>query len=278
MGTDGWDDNSWRRGGTPRSRRAPDGGQPDRSNGRGLRESARGADGWDRPRGSRNDAGAPGSRYGRRPQGGDDDWGDARGSSGYGGRGRQAGAGGSARGGSRAPREDYEDDYRSRGRGMPADRSMRTRAAARPDAWDAPQQRSRRPAGQGGLWDDQDRPRRARPGGSDPSGRNPAGRYGPRDPRARRAAAKKSGGISFGTAFGIVVLMFVLGGAAAFGVFTLTKPQVKADSVASPAPTVPSTASPATTPSASPQATPTKTGSRSGGPSVVFVIKSALAA
>jgi hypothetical protein len=101
------------------------------------------------------------------------------------------------------------------------------------------------------------------------------GRYDPRDPRARRmgqaAAAKKSGGISFSTAFGIIVLMFVLGGAAAFGVFTLTKPTVKADTLPGPTPTVPGTASPSTSPTA-PKATPTKTGSLSGGHSVVVVV------
>ena len=264
MGTDGWDDDSWRRGGSPRNRRAPDDGSPERSYGRGPRESARGADGWDRPRNGRNDAAGAPSRYGRRPQGGDD-WNDAGRGNGYGGRGRSAGAGGSARGGSRAPREDYEDDYRSRGRGMPADRSMRARAAARPDTWDAPQQRGRRPAGQGGLWDDETRSRR------------PAGRYDPRDPRARRpgaaAATKKSGGISFGTAFGIIVLMFVLGGAAAFGVFTLTKPQVKADTQPSPTPTVPATVSPTT-----PPATPTKTSFRSGSGVTAYVLWTAPAA
>lgn len=88
MGTDGWDDDSWRRGGTPRNRRAPDEGSPERSYGRGLRESARSADGWNPPRNSRNDASGQGSRYGRRPGGGDDGS-----SSGYGGRGRPAGPG-----------------------------------------------------------------------------------------------------------------------------------------------------------------------------------------
>ena len=260
MGTDGWDDDSLQRGGAPRNRRPPNDGSPDRVYGRGMRESARSADG-------------PGSRYGRR-----DDWGDAgrsggNGGSGYGGRGRPGAPGGSGRGSSRAPRDDYEDDYRSRGRGMPADRSVRGRAAARPDAWDAPQQRGRRPAGQGGLWDDEPRARRPRPGGSDPSSRMP-GRYDPRDPRARRgappAAAKKSGGISFSTAFGIIVLMFLLGGGAAFGLFTLTKPAVKADPSAGPTPTVPATVSPTV-----PQATPTKTSFHSGGRLIAYVAWSA---
>jgi hypothetical protein len=273
MGTDGWDDDSWRRGGTPRNRRASDEGSPERSYGRGLRESARSADGWNPPRNSRNDASGQGSRYGRRPGGGDDGS-----SSGYGGRGRPAGPGGSARGGSRAPREDHDDDYRSRGRGAaPPDRSGRARPAPRPDAWDAPQQRGRRPAGPGGpggQWDDDGRPRHVRPGVSDPSGRMP-GRYDPRDPRARRpgqAAAKKSGGISFSTSFGVIVLMFLIGAAAAFGVFTLTKPTVKAETLPGATPTVPSTVSPTVSPTA-PKATPTKTGSTSGGHSVVVLVR-----
>jgi hypothetical protein len=89
---------------------------------------------------------------------------------------------------------------------------------------------------------------------------------------AQAAAAKKRSGISFSTAFGIIVLMFVLGAAAAFGVFTLTKPTVKADNVPGPTPTVPSTVSPSTSPTV-PKATPTKTGSFSGGDPVVFVVR-----
>lgn len=195
----------------------------------------------------------------------------------------------------RPPRDDRRDPYDERGgrdgrdgRGMdrPGDRSMRgPRPPVRDDDWDGPPRgrggapagaagaRTRAP-GRGGLWAD-DEPMR-RPDGSDPRGRTMGGRIDPHDPRSLRrglvdtSAApavpeKKKGGLSFGKAILVILLMFVVGAGAAFGYWKFTTPPLPSDASA-PSATPATTSAPSGTPNASPNATAKPTQHSFSGP------------
>ena len=282
MGTSGWDEESWDRGRSPRDGR---GGRPDN---RAYDRSSRGGSPpprtADRPRGPRRDddwGGPAGGRSARRsPDGPPGEWDSGRRPN---GRGRPPADDMRERG--RPPRDDRRDPYDERGgrdgRGLerPGDRSMRGQRPPRDDDWDgaargrggppvAAAGRTRAP-GRGGLWDDEE-PVRRRPDGSDPRGRTMAGgRIDPRDPRSLRrglvetsasaAVEKKKGGLSFGKAILVILLMFVVGAGAAFGYWKFTTPPLPSDASApssTPATSgTPGTSgTPATTPSATPHA------------------------
>lgn len=84
-----------------------------------------------------------------------------------------------------------------------------------------------------------------------------AGRVDPRDPRSLRrglvdtsaapAVAEKKGGITFGKAILLILLMFVVGAGAAFGYWKFTTPPLPSDT---------------TTPSATPATTGTPSGNK----------------
>lgn len=106
----------------------------------------------------------------------------------------------------------------------------------------------------GGLWGDEEIPRRRRPNADDPRAANR------RDPRMLRKglidtsghpAVAKKGGLSFGTALLVIVLMFLIGAGGAYGYFRFSAPRVHV-----PSPSAPATAPASTTPSASPKASP----------------------
>lgn len=263
MGTGRWDDDSrWEQRRSPRNRRPDDDMRQMRMSSRGARDNTRGgggSDGWDRP----PHGGGP--RYPRR----DDPWDDdGRGSSS--GRGRVGGSG----------RGDWDDPRGSRG-GPPdrsGDRSMRGGRPPARDDWDAPSSRgrggpgpgqssgsSRRPPQGGGLWGDENLGPRGRPGMGGPGGM--------RDPRAARGGhgfvpEPPKGRLTFGKGAGIVVGMFALGIAAAFGYFLFTRPNPQVDNT----PITPaSTTAPDTTPTTAPRATPSPSGLVPGGPAYVIV-------
>lgn len=254
MGTSDWDEDAGGRGRGSRGDRAYErsarGGasswaseRSDRSGRDFARE--RGADGprtssggWERPRGSQrnDDSGDRGSRR----YGGDDSW-------------------------SRAPRDRRDDSYDGRG-----DRSPRSpRPPVRGDTWD---DRRLGPGGavsrggptpRGGLWGEEEMPRRRQPNGGDPRARS-GGRIDPRDPRAlrrglvdptARQAPQKKSRFGFGTAILIILAMFLIGAGAAYAYYRVSTPTVHGPSPSAPgatsAPVIPSTS-----PSASPSATP----------------------
>lgn len=102
---------------------------------------------------------------------------------------------------------------------------------------------------------------RRRSDGSDPRGRTMAGgRIDPRDPRSLRrglldtsasaAVEEKKGGIGFGAAFLIILLMFVLGVGAAYGYWKYSTPKLPVNNGA-PAATPATTGSPSASPSPS---------------------------
>ncbi|HEX6542389.1 MAG TPA: hypothetical protein VF040_11590 [Ktedonobacterales bacterium] len=221
---------------------------------RGMRDDARGggAGAWDRP-----SRGGGGSRYPRRDV--EDDRQDG---------GRAGGGGGSY--GSRG-RGDWDDPRGSRG--GPPDRSMRGRRPAARDDWDAP---SRGRGGPGGPAGSSGSSRRPQPGGGlwGDDGRGPRGRPGMRDPRAPRggrgaAPEPEQGQLNFGKSVGIIGGMFLLGVAVAFVFFMVTRPTPQLDNT----PTIPtSTTAPDLTPTTAPNVTPSPTGRLPGAsPAYAFV-------
>ena len=269
MGNSGWDDDTWRRGRSPRDGRSPD---ADRSPSRSARGSARG---WD-------DNGARGSSQSSR---------DHSGSSGRGGWGDDGRAGsGSRRGGpgaayersSSRSRPMERDEYAN---GRPGDRSMRgPRPSSRDDGYGPPRHRhhhdgppgppgassgrNRPPERGAGPWgDDGGRPRRPGPGGGGPPGVRGMGRPDPRDPRlARRPVAgaaaeeddEEESSFGLGKAVLVVLMMLVLGAAAGFGYFRLSAPTVHTGSNNNQQQGAPA-ASPSTSPSGTPSTTPSAT-------------------
>ena len=273
MGTGRRDDDSrWeQQGRSPRSRRPDDDMRQSRMGSRGGRDDARGGGGggggYDRP--PRN-----GARYPRRDV--EENWDD-------GGRGGSSGRGGRPAG---PPRGNWDDPRGSRG-GPPdrsgdrsGDRSMRGGRPPVREDWDAPSRgrggpgysgTSRRPPQGGGLWGDEDRGPRGRPGMGGPAGM--------RDPRMARGGRgmpppePEKGQLSFSKGLGIVAGMFVLGIAVAFGFFMLTRPNPQLNDTP-PAPT--NTTAPDLTPTVAPNITPSPSGRAPGaGPAFVFVFAGA---
>lgn len=107
---------------------------------------------------------------------------------------------------------------------------------------------------------------RRRPDGSDPRGRSMAGgRVDPRDPRSLRrglvdtsatpAVEDKKGGLTFGKAILLILLMFVVGAGAAFGYWKFTTPPLPSNA-STPSATPATTGTPGGTPATTPNATP----------------------
>lgn len=271
MGNSGWDDDTWRRGRSPREGRSPDAG---RSQSRSARGSARGwgddgargsSQSWERSR-ERDRSGSSG-----RGGGGDD------GRSGSGS--RRGGPGAAYERSSSRSRPMERDEYAN---GRPGDRSMRgPRPSSRDDGYGPPRHRHHhdgppgassgrnRPAERGaGLWgDDGGRHRRPGPGAGGPPGMRGAGRPDPRDPRlARRPMAgaaaeeddEEESSFGPGKAVLVVLMMFVLGAAAGFGYFRFSAPTVHTDSNNNQQQRTPS-ASPSASPSGTPSTTPAAT-------------------
>jgi hypothetical protein len=97
----------------------------------------------------------------------------------------------------------------------------------------------------------------------------------PRDPRARRYMdddeEEESKG-SVGKSLGIIVLMFALGGGAAFGYFKISTPKAGTNTTSPPASTTPAASpKPGGTPTPKPSGTATPAASRGGTSPSVYV-------
>lgn len=123
---------------------------------------------------------------------------------------------------------------------------------------------------------------RRRPDGSDARGRTMAGgRVDPRDPRSLRrglldtsasaAVEEKKGTVGLGSAFLIILLMFILGVGAAYGYWKYSTPKLPVNNGA-PAATPAATGSP----SASPSPSATKHAFTMPGRRIVVVVAGAL--
>lgn len=295
MSNSRWDDDAWRRRGSPRDGHAP---EADRSHSRAPHGSSHG---WDDGSGGRGGANGSGrerehargydrdGRDGASSRGG---WDDGRpGSAGRRGGGGAGGGGGGYERSSSRGRSPGREDYPGAG-----ERSMRgPRPSSRDDGYGSPRHRprpdgspgasssrGRPPERGGGLWgDDGTRSRRPGPGGG-PGARG--ARLDPRDPRmARRPLGavpaeeddEDESSFGLGKALLAIVMMFALGAVAGFGYFRLSTPTVHSDSNnqqqnATPLPS----ASPSTTPSTTPSATgtPHAMAPASSGPALAYVL------
>lgn len=259
MGMSDWDEDSRGRGRGSREGRTGEGGRSERRGyeRHGLTRDRDDANprsssgGWERPRGS---------------QRGDDTWGaDGRRPNSANGRERpSAGDYDADRSRSRAPRDRRDDSYDGRG-----DRAPRSpRVPGRSDDWDPRDRRSGPgasaarggPTPRGGLWADEDVPRRRRPDGSDPRA-HLGGRIDPRDPRALRRgladtsarSAPPKSRFGFGAAILVILVMLLVGVGAGYGYYRLSAPAVHGPTPSAPSATpASSTPGAAVTPSASP--------------------------